>query len=99
MIQGQRQVIISVEFLGLARRLAGCTQTQLDISDQASLRDAIRVLAQQFPSFVGRIIDPQTQDLISPYFFNVGGRFAATDLDAQVPIGEPLVLMCLDAGG
>lgn len=90
---------ISVEFLGLARRLAGCKQTQLDIPMQASLRDAVRALAQQFPSFLGQIIDPQTHDLISPYFFSIGGRFVATDLDAPIDIGEPLVLMFLDAGG
>lgn len=79
--------------------MAGCEHTQLELCENASLRDVVRALAVQYPSFLGQIIDPQTYDLISPYFFCIGGRFVATDLDARVDIGEPLVLMFLDAGG
>ncbi len=90
---------VTVEFLGFARRLAGSSEAQLEVHEGATLRDIVVVLAGHFPSLLGHIIVPQTHDLVSPYFFNVGGRLAATSLDAPVPWHEPLVLMFLEAGG
>jgi len=90
---------VTVEFLGLARRLAGSSEAQIEVHERATLRDVVVVLAGRFPSLLGQIIVPQTHDLVSPYFFNIGGRLAATDLDAPVPEHEPVVLMFLEAGG
>jgi len=92
-------VRITVEFLGLARRLTGERQTEFQIHNSAALRDIVVLLAERFPSLLSQIIVPQTYDLISPYYFNVGGRFAATDLETSVDGNQPLILMCLEAGG
>jgi len=92
-------VRVTVELLGLARRLAGQSEVQLQIPEGATFRDIVALLADRFPSLLGQVIVPETYDLISPYFFNIGGRLAASGLDATVDGHDPLVLMSLEAGG
>lgn len=93
------KVLVTVEFLGLPRRLSGQTEAQIEVREGATLRDVVVELARLFPSFIGQVITPQADNLISPYFFNVGGRLTATSLAQTVDPGEPLVLMFLEAGG
>jgi hypothetical protein len=92
-------MLVKIEFLGLARRLTGEKRAEVEVPNEATLRDVVRALAIRFPSLLGQVIVPQTFDLISPYFFNVGGRLAATTLEAPADNAEPLVLMSLEAGG
>ncbi len=92
-------VLVTVELLGLARRLAGRKEVQLELQQGATLRDVVAALASRFPSFLDQVIVPRTFDVISPYFFYLGGRLAATSLEAAVDAVEPLVLMSLEAGG
>lgn len=92
-------MLVTVEFLGLARRLAGQNEVRLDIHDKATLRDVVAALGKLYPTMLHQVIAPETCDLISPYFFNVGGRLPATSLETPADQREPLILMCLEAGG
>ncbi len=92
-------MLVTVELLGLARRLAGDRELALQLQEGATLRDVVAALASRYPQFLDQVIVPRTYDVVSPYFFNIGGRLAATSLEDAVDASEPLVLMSLEAGG
>ena len=90
---------LTVEFLGLSRRLAQTKECLITIEDQASLRDVLRALAAQFPALVGQVIIPDTFDLVPSYMISLDGRQAVRDLDSKPQDNQRLVLMFMEAGG
>ena len=90
---------LTVEFFGLPRRLSGAKETKVEVPQGATLRDVVHVLAAQFPSFLGDLIDPQTYQLREPYFFNIDARRVAKTLDYEPKAGERLLLLFVEAGG
>ena len=90
---------LTVEFLGLSRRLAQTKECLVELEDRATFRGVLRHLASRFPALVGPIIVPSTFDLESSYMVNVDGRRAVTDLDAQPDDGQRLIFMFMEAGG
>ena len=89
----------TVEFFGLPRRLSGIKETTVQVKENATLRDVVKVLAERFPVFLGSLIDPQTFDLEIPYFFNIDARFVPRSLEHHPRAGERLLLLFLEAGG
>lgn len=90
---------LTVEFLGLSRRLAQTKESLVEINDQATLRSVIRHLAGRFPALVGPVIVPDTFDLSPAYMLNINGRHVANDLDVPAKDNQRLLLMFLEAGG
>jgi molybdopterin converting factor small subunit len=90
---------LKVEFLGLARELAGTREGLVEIEPQATWRDVVRHLALQYPALVGVVIIPDHHDLAPSYMFNVSGRAMVRDLDMPAQAGERLLLMFAEAGG
>ena len=92
-------VEFTVEFFGLPRRLSGVKETAVQVNKQATLRDVTKALAEQFPVFLGPLIDPRTFDLEQPYFFNIDARHVPRSLEHIPKAGERLLLLFLEAGG
>jgi hypothetical protein len=90
---------LTVELLGLSRRLAQTKQSLVEIGDQATFRDVLAHLAMRFPALVGPVIVPHTFDIVSSHMINVDGRRVVTDLDLQPQDGQRLILMFVEAGG
>jgi hypothetical protein len=90
---------LTVEFLGLSRRLAQVKECLVQVPDQSTLHDVVRVLATQFPLLLGPVIVPQTFELVSSHMFNIEGRMAAPNLAVQPQDGQRLILMFVEAGG
>ena len=90
---------LTVEFLGLSRRLAQTKESLVRIEGQASLRDVIRHIAFDFPALVGPVIVPETFDLVSSHMLNIDGRQVVKDLDTTAQDGQRLILMFVEAGG
>ena len=90
---------LTVEFLGLSRRLAQVKESPVEIADQATLRDVLRHLATEFPALVGPVIVPDTYELVSSHLINLDGRRAAENLDVRLEDGQRLILMFMEAGG
>ncbi len=90
---------LTVEFMGLARKLAQTKSSLVHVSDQATFRDVLCKLAEQYPDLVGPVIVPATHDLESAYMLNVGGRRAVQNLDEPAKEDQRLYLMFLEAGG
>jgi molybdopterin converting factor small subunit len=89
----------TVEFFGLPRRLSGVKETTVQVEPEATLRDVVKALAEQFPAFLGKLVDPQTYELEEPYFFNINARFVPKSLEHHPNEGDRLLLLFLEAGG
>ncbi|MBN1401283.1 MAG: MoaD/ThiS family protein [Anaerolineae bacterium] len=90
---------LTVEFLGLARRLTQTRESLVDLDDQATFRDVLRHLAARFPSLCESVIRRDSFDLVPSYMLNLNGRRAVRDLDMPAEDGQRLLLMFLEAGG
>ncbi len=90
---------LTVEFLGLSRRLAQTKESLIEVSDQATFRDVLCYLSTNFPALVGPVIIPTTFDLVSSYMINIDGRRVVQDLDTRPEDGQRLILMFMEAGG
>ncbi len=90
---------LTVEMLGLSRRLAQTKESLVEVSDQATFRDVLAQLAARFPALVGPVIVPDTFDIVSSHMINVDGRSVVTDLDSHPQDGQRLILMFVEAGG
>lgn len=90
---------LTVEFLGLARRLTQAKQVSLAMPEGTTLRDVVRHLAAQYPALLGPVITPETFDLNPSYLIYLDGRHAARDLDAPLQDGQRLLFMFAEAGG
>lgn len=90
---------LTVEFLGMSRRLAAAKEAVLDMEETASLRDVLHRLAGDYPALLGPVIDPVSHELVSAYMLNLDGRRAARNLDERPHDGQHLILMYVEAGG
>ncbi|MFO7698485.1 MAG: hypothetical protein R6X16_15205 [Anaerolineae bacterium] len=90
---------LKVEFLGLARELAGVTEGLVTVNDTATWRHLLGGLADQYPALLGPVIIPESHTLTVAYMLNVGGRTIVRDFDAPVQPGQRLLLMFSEAGG
>jgi molybdopterin converting factor small subunit len=92
-------MMLTVEFLGVSRRLAQTNQSQVALRDRASYRDLLRHISSAFPALLGPVILPDTFDLTPSFVLNVDGRRAVTDLDTPAQDGQRILLMFVEAGG
>lgn len=90
---------LTVEMLGLSRRLTQTKESLVEMDDQATFRDVLAQLATRFPALVGPVIVPDTYDIVSSHMINVDGRSVVTDLDSHPQDGQRLILMFVEAGG
>lgn len=90
---------LNVEFLGLARELAGTKSCSIRLEGGATFRGLVSSLAQSFPSFIGQVIDGSSWELTPAFMLNINGRAVVTDLDAPVSDGQRVLLMFAEAGG
>jgi len=90
---------LKVEFLGLARELAGVTEGLVTVEDTATWRHLLRSVSEQYPGLLGPVIIPESHTLSEGYMLNIGGRTIVRDFDAPVQPGQRLLLMFSEAGG
>jgi molybdopterin converting factor small subunit len=90
---------ITIELLGIARRQAGIKQVSVELTEQATYHDLLRRLANLYPALLGKVINPQTYELMPAFMLNLNGRRAISNLDTPVGSGERLVLMFMESGG
>jgi len=90
---------LTVEFLGLSRRLAQVKEVELELDELSTCRDVLKHLADRFPALLGQVIVPDTFALVPSHIINIDGRRAVTDIDARVEDGQRLIFMFAEAGG
>jgi len=90
---------LTVEFLGLARRLAQAKDCLLQMDDAVTYVDVLRTLAETYPSLVGPVVNSDADALAPSYMLNLNGRLPVRDFCASPKDGDRLILMFVEAGG
>jgi len=90
---------LTVDFFGVPRLLSGEKGVVIEVDDDATLRDVNAELVRRFPSFLGRLILPETYDLVEAYYFYNFYTGRAVRRGEKLKGGERLLLMFVDAGG
>jgi len=92
---------VLVEFTGISRVLTGKTEYMLSITDDADVKDVVRLISRKFPALVGEVIETDGETLIPTNLFSVNGRQILNEGQVQYkPIdGDRLILLSLLAGG
>ena len=92
-------VSCTVELFGMARMLAKTKMVDLALPQQATLGDVFSELAEKLPSLVGRVINPEKNNLISGCACNVNGLDFVRNPTAKVKAGDRILILSADAGG
>ena len=92
-------VSCTVELFGMARLLAKTKMVDLALPQQATLSDVFSGLAEKLPTLVGRVINPEKNNLISGCACNVNGLDFVRNPTAKVKAGDRILILSADAGG
>lgn len=89
----------TVELFGIPRQLMKTSQIKLDLPPGARLEEVAAALGHLESRLRGRVIDADTNALVSPYMFYREGRGFVDDLSQRVEPGDHLLLMLAALGG
>jgi molybdopterin-guanine dinucleotide biosynthesis protein A len=92
-------VSCTVELFGMARLLAKTKMVDLALPRQATLSDVFSELAEKLPTLVGRVINPEKNNLISGCACNVNGLDFVRNPTAKIKTGDRILILSADAGG
>ncbi len=92
-------MVLTVEFLGHARRLVGCPTHELEIGNDATYGDLLLSLARAFPALTDEIIDSSTGSLTPAYTMVRHNLRPVHDFSEHPTPGEHVTLMFVEAGG
>jgi molybdopterin converting factor small subunit len=92
---------VSVEFAGLSRVLTGARQVSLDLGESVTFQDIVRILADKYPSLVGKVIQPEGEGLYPSNLLNINGQHMVqgNQMDQSPAEGDRIILMSILAGG
>lgn len=90
---------VTMHFLGSACHITKIKEIKLNLMKGANLRDLVVFLCKKFPELLGRVINPETFELIGPYMFSVNGRHVARSLDVKINEDDKILLLNVDSGG
>ena len=100
-------MLVQVEMLGLSRMITGQKQVSLDMKEEATYRDIVRVLSKQYPALIGNVIQSDGESLQAPNIFNLNARqmIQSKQMDHRLAgelcpgNGDRIILMSISAGG
>ena len=84
---------------GLPREISGLPEVQVNLEDDASLRDVIAALKHQVPELEGSVICQGEDRLEDTCAFNINGQFFMEDEKLHLKDGDCLRLLTLATGG
>lgn len=90
---------VTVEFFGLARRLAGVKEVSLETADGSNLRDILSHLREKFSSLSPSVIAADVPELVPPYMLSIDGRTVPQDLGFQPREGDRILVLSSMVGG
>ena len=92
-------MLCTFELFGMARHLAGVAEVEVELPEGASVRDALRALAQRHPVLIGRAVAEDGETLASSHIISLEGRTFLTDLSTPLADGQRLLVMPAAVGG
>ena len=89
---------LNVEFQGMPRLFTQTRECTLEMPDQATYRDVLRVLADKYPRLVGPIIVRGTFDIEKDLMIAVDGLHAIGSLEDHPREGQQVTVMSENVG-
>ena len=89
----------NVELFGMSNEVVGLRNVEVELDDEASLKDVVAALRRKMPALEGSVIDPAEDKLTKHYTFNVNGRFYIDDYSVNVRPDDHIVLLTFALGG
>ena len=91
---------IQIEFFGVVRQRAGCSQAVLSFSQfPVSFSEVLQALGQQFPGFAQDCLNAEGH-LPPGYLANLNAdRFLTSGEETVLQAGDSLLIFSADAGG
>jgi len=98
---GGVNVRIHMELLGLSRLAAGVKEIALDLEENTTFRDIVRILGARYPEMIGNVIQPDGETLQLPNILNLNAKrmIQASQMDDSPSDGDRIILMSISAGG
>jgi molybdopterin converting factor small subunit len=92
---------ITVEFTGIARSLTKTHQVLLEVDENTSVKEVIKLLATKFPGLVNVIISPDGESLLNSnvFFINGSEMLMPDDANQRLQEGDQLTLLSIIVGG
>jgi molybdopterin converting factor small subunit len=92
---------VEVELFGLPRLIAGESVVTFSLKDQATFRDVVRALVQQYPDMVGDVVQADGETMQAPNILNLDGRrmIQPHEMDESPSDGDRIIVMSMSAGG
>jgi molybdopterin converting factor small subunit len=92
---------VRVELLGLSRLVTGEKEVFLDLGSEATYRDIVRALSNEYPALIGNVIQSDRENLQAPNIFNLNARqmIQSKQMDSRLSEGDRIILMSMSAGG
>ena len=92
----------TVDFFGLPLKITEL-KVEIELKDEAKLKDVIAALRQKVPALEGNIIVPGQDRMIDGYTFNIHGRFYVDGFDGDQSLhfkdGDHIALLTIPVGG
>jgi len=92
----------TVDFFGLPLTITEL-KVEIELNEEAKLKDVIAALRQKVPALEGNIIVPGQDRMIDGFTFNIQGRFYVDGFDGDQSLhfkdGDHIALLTIPVGG
>jgi len=92
----------TVDFFGLPTKITQL-KVEIELNEEAKLKDVIAALRQKVPALEGNIIVPGQDHMIDGFTFNIQGRFYVDGFDGDQSLhfkdGDHIALLTIPVGG
>jgi len=92
---------VTVEFSGVSRVLTRTQKFSIDLEDDATFKDVLRVVGERYPELMGEVINPTDYSLEGANMLNLNGQrmLQPDQMENSPQDGDRLILMSVLAGG
>lgn len=89
----------TVDMFGMPAQVTDLKNVDIELKDDARVRDVVAELKRKIPNLEGAVITPGDNRLTEMYAFNINGQFHYDDSDLRLKNGDRLTLLLLATGG
>jgi molybdopterin converting factor small subunit len=92
---------VVVEFIGVSRILTKSPKVELDIPENTTYNQIVKMVAEKQPVLLGQLIDPETYQFYGSNMFHLNGEkmIPTNEMDQPAHDGDRLVLLSIFTGG
>ncbi len=91
--------LCTIEIYGLPQSLIPYNKLEVELEDEARIKDVVVALKRKIPELEGPVIEQGQEHLLDNYAFAVNGQFQPGESDIQIHPNDKIVLVLLATGG